>query len=400
MSMPLAAGHFPAVPPPTRRGRSRLVIGITVALLLGAAGIVVAVVVAGGPKAAALGFTLAAIPVGPLIASYLWLDRYEPEPLGVLLTALGWGAVVATSGSLAAELAVVRLFDPPEEVTGAVVAPIVEEALKGLMLVLLVVARRRHLDGPLDGIVYAGMVGIGFAFTENAFYYVAAYLGELDPTHQLPSGAAVAGGVFIVRGVMAPFAHPLFTAAVGIGIGLAVVTRRRWLRVVAPPAGFIVAVGLHAAWNGSVLLIGAGGFFLTYLLGMVPAFALAITFAVWGRQREGRVLAAALYECARLGWLHPGEIRWIARLPDRAAARRYARHARGADAASAVKEYQQAATELAFLRWRLAHGTARAEDEQRQCDLLARMRTWRPFVVLPPLVVPHPSAPPVPVGPH
>jgi hypothetical protein len=158
----------------------------------------------------------------------------------------------------------------------------------------------------------------------------------------------------------------------------------------------VLAVALHAAWNGSAIIVGAGGFFLTYLLAMVPLFAIAITFAVWVRRREGRVLAASLHECARLGWLHPGEIRWIARLQDRAAARRYARHLRGAPTARAVKEYQQAATELAFLRYRMVHGIAPRDAPQRQYELWARMMAWRPFIVLPPLPVPYVAAAPLP----
>src|SRR3546814_12754020 len=59
----------------------------------------------------------------------------------------------------------------------AIVAPITEEATKGLFLVLLVVWKRQEFDGVLDGIVYAGFVGIGFAFTENILYLSAAYNG-------------------------------------------------------------------------------------------------------------------------------------------------------------------------------------------------------------------------------
>ena len=39
-------------------------------------------------------------PVGPVIASFLWLDRYEPEPVRLLVTAFFWGAVVATAAAL------------------------------------------------------------------------------------------------------------------------------------------------------------------------------------------------------------------------------------------------------------------------------------------------------------
>jgi protease PrsW len=394
MSMPFAAAYPPAAPVPTRRTRSRVVVVVTALLLLGAAGIVVAVVIGGGPKAAALAFGLAAVPVGPLIACYLWLDRYEPEPLRYLMVALGWGAVVATAAALALELFVHAAFHTSDAITGGVVAPFIEEGLKGAFLVIILVLRRREIDGPLDGVVYAGMVGIGFAFTENVLYYTAAYLGTLEPLKDMPHGAAVAGGVFFFRGVIAPFAHPLFTAATGIGVGLAAVTSRRWVRLVAPVAGYLTAVALHAAWNSSVLIGGVGGFFAVYLLGMLPVFGLAVGFALWIRHREGRVLTAALYDCARLGLLNPGEVRWIASLRDRAAARRYARHLRGAPTARAVKEYQQAATELGFLHHRIARGSAPPGAARRERELWLRMLSWRPFVVLPPLPAPPRLEPP------
>ena len=59
----------------------------------------------------------------------------------------------------------------------AIVAPVTEELSKGLFLLLLLWWRRAELDGILDGIVYAGMVGIGFAFIENILYLAAAYNG-------------------------------------------------------------------------------------------------------------------------------------------------------------------------------------------------------------------------------
>ena len=60
------------------------------------------------------------------------------------------------------------------------------------------------------------MVGIGFAFTENILYLAGAYMGG---TGDSAGGLGSATGLFVVRGVFSPFAHPLFTSFTGIGVG-------------------------------------------------------------------------------------------------------------------------------------------------------------------------------------
>ena len=110
-----------------------------------------------------------------------------------------------------------------EDQSLAIVAPVTEEACKGLFLLLLLWWRGAELDGILDGIVYAGMVGIGFAFTENILYLAAAYNGS-DGVG--PGGVVGITTTFVVRCLLSPFAHPLFTAFTGIGVGLAVSSRK------------------------------------------------------------------------------------------------------------------------------------------------------------------------------
>ena len=134
----------------------------------------------------------------------------------------------------------------------AVVAPVTEEASKGLFLLLLLWWRRAELDGILDGIVYAGMVGIGFAFTENILYLAAAYNGT---DGMGPGGTAAVTTTFVLRCLFSPFAHPLFTAFTGIGVGIAVAAlpqagRGSWRRC----SGYFLAVVAHAIWNASTRL--------------------------------------------------------------------------------------------------------------------------------------------------
>src|SRR5689334_10524874 len=177
---------------------------VGVLMFAGAGVMALVLLAAGAPQAIAIGVVLAALPVGPLIGVYLWLDRYEPEPRSLLLMGLGWGAFVATSAALFLQAFDAFAFGSDEATQSVLVAPFTEEAAKGLFVLLLLFFRRAELDGILDGIVYAGMVGIGFAFTENILYLTSAYVGQDG------QGGGIGGavGLFVVRGIFGPFAHP------------------------------------------------------------------------------------------------------------------------------------------------------------------------------------------------
>jgi len=363
-----------------RRGSIAFTVCLSVAMLIGAAIMALVMVGSGAPNALVIGVVLAALPVGPLVASFMWLDRYEPEPLGLLVFALGWGALVATAGALILQGIDQFAFDTTETFSAVVVAPLTEEAAKGLFVVLLLLARRHELDGILDGIVYAGMVGIGFAFTENILYLASAYMGG-DGIG--PGGIEGATGTFVVRGIFSPFAHPFFTSAIGIGVGYAVVTRSRFWRWSAPVLGYGVAVLGHSLWNGSAYFAGGELFLLTYLFAMVPAFFVLVGFAVWARNREGQMLTRALTDCANRGFLAHDEVPWLVRLAGRRAARRFARANGGAPAAKAMSDYQQQAIELGFLHDRYLRGTAPADFAARGQAMVDRLRALRPYVLFP-----------------
>lgn len=328
-----------------------------------------------------VGAAAALLPVGPLIGAYLWIDRWEPEPAKILLVAFAWGACGATISSL--------VFNQTAQVIGELIsegngpnfaavigAPVVEEAAKGAFLVVLYLRRRQEFDGVVDGIVYAGIVATGFAFTENIYYFARVFseggLGGL-------SSGVVA--LFILRGVLAPFAHPLFTSMTGIGIGIAVMTGNKTVRAVAPVLGYLGAVGLHSLWNFSTT-VGTGSTFINlYFLIMVPIFAGMVMMVVWQRRREQRVVAGQLPEMAANRWIAASEVALLASLPGRRNWRRAVRRKVGEDAARAVTGYQQAATELAFLRHRMAQGTAGVDAEVRHEHLLTALLAARESAV-------------------
>jgi RsiW-degrading membrane proteinase PrsW (M82 family) len=376
----------PAVPPgllgrPRRRSSAAFTVLVAVVLFLGACVMALVLLRSGAPGALAVGVVLATLPVGPVIATYLWLDRYEPEPVRLLTLAFAWGAVAATAIAAVLEAADRIALNTSMTWSAVVVAPVVEEAGKGLFVLLLLWFRRREIDGVLDGIVYAGVVGVGFAFTENILYLAAAYTGG----HQFgPGGLGAATGLFVVRGIFSPFAHPLFTSATGIGVGFAVITRSRFWRVAAPILGYLVAVCAHGLWNASVFLGGGRAFVLTYVFAMVPAFVLFLCFAGWARRREGRMLTRALTDCANRGFIGHQEVPWLVRLPGRRVARSFARRQGGPVAAKVMNEYQQRAIELGFLHDRYLRGTAPGDFVQRGTSMVNRLAALRPYVLFPP----------------
>ncbi len=371
------SGLLAPIPPSlTRKHGTR---GVLFTLLVGAGLLVGTLVMAvvllasGRPDALAVGLVLAVLPVPPLVGVYLWLDRYEPEPLRLLATAFAWGALVATTLALLIQYADIALNDSPEAWSAVVVAPITEEATKGIFVLMLVWARRHHLDGYVDALVYAGLVGIGFAFTENILYFAGAYTSGPEFG---AGGIGSATGLFILRGILSPFAHPLFTSAVGIGVGV-LVTSRNPLRYAAPVVGYGVAVVAHAIWNGAALLSDGQYFLITYAVVMFPGFVTVAGLAVWLRVREGRMLARSLADLARLGYLTAEEVPWLAGLSARRAARKRVGERGGPAVERAMREYQMQAVELAMLHDRVMRGHAPRDFAQRGALMAARLAALR-----------------------
>jgi len=158
---------------------------------------------------------------------------------------------------------------------------------------ILYAVRRREVDGPMDGIIYAGWTAVGFAAVENVEYFVRAHEdGQL-------------AAVFVLRGLMGPFAHPLFTAWTGLAIGGAVARGRP----VFPSMlwGYALAVLSHALWNGSAVapqLLGDAGVQLlgTTVLAFVLLFTtFAITLYAVRRKEERRFAAAVPWLAERYG---------------------------------------------------------------------------------------------------
>jgi RsiW-degrading membrane proteinase PrsW (M82 family) len=367
-----------------RRDTVAFTVVVSVLVVLGGAGMLLVLALSGAPRTMVMATVLATVPVVPLVGCYLWLDRYEPEPRRLLAAGLLWGGFVATAVAIVVQGIGGIFVGVGDETSLAVVAPVTEEATKGAFLLLLLWWRRAELDGVLDGLVYAGMVGIGFAFVENILYLAAAYNGT---DGNGPGGTTALTATFVVRCLFSPFAHPFFTSFTGIGVGIAVASRTRTMRFLAPLLGYLCAVTAHGLWNGSTLY-GGGNFILIYLVLMAPAFLGAVGFAVWARRSERRMLASALDDAARRGLIPGTDIGWVVDLAARRQSRAFAKRVGGDDGVRAMRDYQQAVIELGFLHSRYLRGTPPPDFAERGQEYVARIAQVRPRIAFPGQVVP------------
>ena len=245
---------------------------------------------------------IAFVPTLIYVGLLWWLDRHEKEPLGLLLTTFLWGAVPSIALALIMQvvldipLTVVRdVHQLTYELVGAsFIAPLTEEAVKALGLLGLFLLWRRELDSPLDGLIYGGLVGFGFAAIENVSYFLGAYAQE--GYHGVLWLALMRAGVFGLN-------HAMYTGFTGLGVALAVEWRSKvpaWIPVV---AGFVLAVFAHALHNGLATVTSyTGPLFLLMTIavdwvGIGFLLLVALGSLIWERHR----LAAYLEKLAAEG---------------------------------------------------------------------------------------------------
>jgi protease PrsW len=256
---------------PLRRRGACVVIGAVLLVMLGLATLVHLGLLAGmRPDVAAvfyralfLSSVLALIPL-----TILWfLDRRERESPWLFAAALFWGASIATALALPFNTAFFRLVEVwvsqqpalmealgPEAVillAAPISAPIVEEIAKALGVLVLWWLLRAEFDNMRDGFVYGALVGLGFTWYESALYVAQGYAEHGAAPYGMQLGARYA--LFGLGG------HAMFTGIFGAFLGIGRQTRRRWLRLLAPLAGLLLAIGAHMLNNALPLLFVLAG---------------------------------------------------------------------------------------------------------------------------------------------
>lgn len=296
-----------------------------------------------------------------------WLDRYEKEPVPLLLVAFIWGALPAIGLAFVLEMATdiplqqIMLPSQAEMAGAGLLAPLIEEAAKAVILVVLLLAYRREFDNVLDGVIYGAMVGLGFAFVENVLYFLnAGEDGKLPTVEQMLTLWVFRAGVFGLN-------HSMFTAFTGAALGYVRSLKKGWQRGLLPALGLGTAMIFHAVHNSllgvfgllsgdenrSGLLLGACfGALLSDYLGLILVLVLAIVSSI----REGHIIRETLWEEVALGRFTPDEYNTLMSGARRWSIRWNVLFSGGYKRWRQIGRFFDLATELAFRKHRMNDG--------------------------------------------
>jgi RsiW-degrading membrane proteinase PrsW (M82 family) len=314
------------------------------------------------PSGWVLSWFLLALYALPVFLAVTYLDLYEREPSSLVLGALVWGAVAATTlaglGNEGWATVVSRLGGPEfaSRWTAALTAPFVEETIKVIGVVLICMIAGDEVDDTMDGFVYGAMVGLGFAVVEDVFYFIGVFGGT--------TGGVLAG--FYVRVISSGlYGHVLYTGLAGMGVAF-FFSRRSEVplgrRVLVAAGLFLAGVAGHFLWNSPFLdlfpreVSSAGDLLRIPVAAAVkglPLLLFVIVLVRLARRRERRWLDAALRSEAGRPSLSTEELAVLVTPAARRRSIRAMRARAGDRAARLLKRLQREQVNLAMVRTRV-----------------------------------------------
>lgn len=202
----------------------------------------------------------------------------------LMLLAIAWGAVGSIVLTVALNEYTSTAFydgDPTFDQMTILNAPLTEEFSKGLFLVVLMLIVPHLIRNPLIGGVLGGLVGAGFAYTENLLYLNAG--AEQGMLWQL----------FLLRCVLSWFLHAIATMFIGFFIGHVVNKHYGFFwSVFLINVGFVGGMAIHGLWNGLADLFDDEIVWLTtfYVPFWLPLLAI-FGVSVWAvRKRSNQII--------------------------------------------------------------------------------------------------------------
>ncbi len=246
-----------------------------------------------------------------LLFAYIlyWLDRYEKEPLLLLGGVFLWGAVIAAGSAFIINTFLglgIYIFTNSSVLTdiatGSVVAPLVEETLKGLAVLAVFLVFHSEFDSILDGIIYAGVAALGFAATENT-YYIYTYGFQ-------QSGWSGLLSLTFIRIILVGWQHPFYTAFFGIGLAIARLNKNMAVKIFAPLLGLAAGMFAHGLHNtiAAILPSGFPGTLIGTAIDWTGWIVMFITI-IWATWQEQQNLKKYLSTEVQAGTISPAQFR-------------------------------------------------------------------------------------------
>ncbi|MDH5605350.1 MAG: PrsW family intramembrane metalloprotease [Anaerolineae bacterium] len=295
-----------------------------------------------------------------------WMDRYEKEPKLLLGGVFLWGAVVAAGAAFILNtifgITIFALTDSSalaDLATGSISAPLFEESLKGMAVLIVFLIFRKEFDSVMDGIVYAGIAALGFAATENVLY--------LYERGFLEGGWEDLGYVFVLRVILGPWNHPFYTAFTGIGLAASRLNKNKLIKFSAPVIGWGVSLFTHAFHNSLASFAeGSGGLALIILVDWMGWIFMAAVI-LWAVLKEKKWIQLELREEVRQGVISAQQYRVASSAWKRGVAKW---SGLGDGKYKATKHFYQLCTELAYKKHQFSRLGETCGNSQQMIDSL------------------------------
>ena len=202
-----------------------------------------------------------ALAPGIAIGIYIYLkDKHEREPLSLLMISFLYG-VLSTAVTLFISVPLDYIVSINEQSVvqqfgNAFFKVAFVEEFSKFIFIRFILYRNKNFNEPFDGIVYACMVGMGFATLENIVYVFQ---------YGAPTG--------FIRMFTAVPAHATFAVLMGYFLGKAKFTHRKeiYYSVVA----LLVATAFHGAYDYFWFIAYVPGIWVGAILSLIVAFILS-----------------------------------------------------------------------------------------------------------------------------
>ncbi|MBN1149601.1 PrsW family intramembrane metalloprotease [candidate division WOR-3 bacterium] len=316
-----------------------------------------------------------------LVIFLRWFDRYEKEPIPLLAFAFFWGLIPAVVFSIILEI----IFSQPLQLNGksdlaqsffsvSVIAPIVEEFVKGIFLFLLFLFFRKNIDDELDGAIYGAMSGFGFALTEDVLYFIKT----------LENGIAQGYFNVFLRSFLFGSNHAFWTSIIGFAWGWALLSRNKIKGFLVVLTSWFAAVFLHSLHNTCTILVPH-----TYCLSIFVDFffnfgglVLLLVVLTLIHKKEGKRIEKYLSPEVSSGLISKENLSMIISTYRRSSARLKALKNGGKKENKKLGEFLQTASELSFKRFRAENGSDKklvtqiSELAKKFASLAPEVKKW------------------------